>query len=267
MPWQSNEISLTSGQPGCRVLLTGENSCEWAVWFKAHYQGWDRIPSDFDQAKWMLDHTALLNERIADWTVGGYDVYTEAQNRFDLHGRTATLAGRPDIIARREDHAVIVDAKTGHDSPSHAVMIYLYALPLAVPTVPERLVRRLPLLPASLPDCTIAQGGNSPVVTLTRFCGQPETPNTTVQSTNSGPSSQRRHGAVPPTSRPLPSTGSRSGPSVTLPVRRGLQQCQRISVSAPCSPLSNSTLSCKMRAQQAQATVRVLWGWMWRPWL
>ena len=115
-------------------LLTGENSCEWAIWFKAHHQSWERVPSDFDQAKWMLDHTALLNERIADWTVGGHDIDTEAQNRFELHGKTAILAGRPDIIAHREDRAVIIDAKTGHDSPSHAVqvMIYLYAVPRAL---------------------------------------------------------------------------------------------------------------------------------------
>ena len=25
-------------------LLIGENSCEWAVWFKAHYQDWTRGP-------------------------------------------------------------------------------------------------------------------------------------------------------------------------------------------------------------------------------
>ena len=115
-------------------LLTGENSCEWAIWFKAHHQSWERVPSDFDQAKWMLDHTALVNERIKNWTVGGFEVDVEAQNRFELRGKTATLAGRPDIIAHREDEAVIVDAKTGHDSPSHAVqvMIYLYAVPKAL---------------------------------------------------------------------------------------------------------------------------------------
>ena len=115
-------------------LLTGENSCEWAIWFKAHYQDWTRQPSDFDQAKWVLDHTALVKERIGNWEVGGYDVAVEAQNRFELRGRTATLAGRPDIIARREDAAAVVDAKTGHDSPSHAVqvMIYLYAVPKAL---------------------------------------------------------------------------------------------------------------------------------------
>ena len=32
-------------------LLTGENSCEWAFWFKAHYQNWERVPSDSDQAR------------------------------------------------------------------------------------------------------------------------------------------------------------------------------------------------------------------------
>jgi len=44
------------------------------------------------------------------------------------------LAGRPDIIAHREDNGVIVDAKTGHESPSHVVqvMIYLYAVPKAL---------------------------------------------------------------------------------------------------------------------------------------
>ena len=115
-------------------LLTGENSCEWAVWFKAHYVEWTRQPSDFDQARWLLDHTALVNERIRNWEVGGFEVEVEGQNRFELRGRTATLAGRPDIITHREDEAVVVDAKTGQESPSHAVqvMIYLYAVPKAL---------------------------------------------------------------------------------------------------------------------------------------
>ena len=105
-----------------------------AIWFKAHYADWTRQPSNFDQAKWMLAHTALLNERRANWEVGGSDVDVEARNRFELRGRTATLAGKPDIIAYRADAVVVVDAKTGHDSPSHAVqvMIYLYAVPRAL---------------------------------------------------------------------------------------------------------------------------------------
>lgn len=82
----------------------------------------------------MLDPTALVNERISNWTVGGYDVNVEAQNSFQLRGKSATLAGRPDIIARREDAVAIVDVKTAHESPSHVVlvMIYLYAVPRAL---------------------------------------------------------------------------------------------------------------------------------------
>ncbi len=114
-------------------LLTGENSCEWAIWFKAHHHDWAKVTSDFNQAQWLLDHTALLDERRANWEVGGFDVNVEAQNRFELRGKTATLAGRPDSIAHREDSGG-VDARTGHDSPSQAVqvMIYLYAVPKAL---------------------------------------------------------------------------------------------------------------------------------------
>ena len=115
-------------------LITGKKSCKWAIWFKAHYQGWDRVTSDFNQAQWLLSHPALVNERIRNWEVGGFEVDVESQNRFGLRGRTATLAGRPDIIAHREDEAVIVDAKTGNEGSSHAVqvMVYLYAVPRAL---------------------------------------------------------------------------------------------------------------------------------------
>ena len=106
------------------------------MWFKAHHRNWARQPSDFDQAQWLLDHTALVNERIRNWEVGGFnvDVDVERQNGFVLRGKSATLAGKPDLIAHREIEAVIVDAKTGHDSPSHIVqvMIYLYAVPKAI---------------------------------------------------------------------------------------------------------------------------------------
>ena len=106
------------------------------VCFKAHHQNWTRVPSDFNQTEWMLNHTALLNERIANWEIGGYSVEAEGQNSFQLRGKAATLSGKPDLIVRREDgdEAVIIDGKTGHESPSHIVqvMIYLYAIPRAL---------------------------------------------------------------------------------------------------------------------------------------
>ena len=115
-------------------LLTGENSCEWAIWFKAHHQNWIKVPSDFNQAEWMLTHTALLNKRKANWKHGGFDVDIEGQNSFQLRGRLATLAGQPDLITQRDGQAVIVDVKTEQESASHVVqvMIYLYAIPRAL---------------------------------------------------------------------------------------------------------------------------------------
>ena len=117
-------------------LLSGESSCEWASWFKAQHQGdsWARMPSDFDQAGWLMNHTALLNQQRQKWEQQGYTVLTEGQNSFNLRGRSVVLAGKPDLVARRRDEITVIDAKTGRLSPAHAtqVLIYMYALPRAL---------------------------------------------------------------------------------------------------------------------------------------
>ena len=94
-------------------LLTGENSCEWAIWFKAHHQNWAQVPSDFNQAEWMLNHTSLLNEKKSQWEARRQKVYVEGQNSFRLRGQSATLAGRPDLIVVRSNDALIIDVKAG----------------------------------------------------------------------------------------------------------------------------------------------------------
>ena len=116
-------------------LLTGENSCEWAIWFKAHHQNWIKVPSDFNQAEWMLTHTSLLNEKKSQWEARCQHVYVEGQNSFRLRGQSATLAGRPDLIVVRSNDALIIDIKAGREQPAHFVqiMIYMYALPRALP--------------------------------------------------------------------------------------------------------------------------------------
>ena len=116
-------------------LLAGESSCEWSSWFRAHYQDWERTPGDFDQSKWMMDHTALVNQARESREALRYEVYTEDQNAFRLRGATATLAGKPDLIAVKGGDAVIIDAKTGWPSPHHSaqVLTYMYAVPKALP--------------------------------------------------------------------------------------------------------------------------------------
>ena len=117
-------------------LLTGENSCEWAAWFKAHHESWswEKVSSGFDQAGWMIKHTALVNQLRAEWEDKGYTLTAEGQNSFVLRGSAATLAGKPDLIAVRDKEAVIIDAKTGKPQPPHSaqVMIYQYAVPKGV---------------------------------------------------------------------------------------------------------------------------------------
>ena len=115
-------------------LLTGEASCEWATWFRAHCEGWAKPSSDFDSARWMLEHTALVNQARESREQLGYTVYTENQNSFRLKGKVATLAGKPDLIAVKGADAVIIDAKTGRSSPHHAaqVLTYMYAVPRAL---------------------------------------------------------------------------------------------------------------------------------------
>ena len=115
-------------------LLAGENACEWSAWFRANYQDWAKPPSDFDSARWMLDHTALVNETRESREKLGYEVFTEDQNGFRLRGKLATLAGKPDLIALKGSDAVIIDAKTGKPGPAHTiqVMTYMYAVPMAL---------------------------------------------------------------------------------------------------------------------------------------
>ena len=112
-------------------MLVGENSCEWAAWFRGHYQRYEQVPSTFDETTWQLNHTALLNRIRTDLEAKGNSVFMENQNSFALKGHAATLGGKPDLITVSGKNGTIYDAKTGKPSPSHhvQVMVYMYAVP------------------------------------------------------------------------------------------------------------------------------------------
>ncbi len=82
-----------------------------------------------------MRHTALLNEQKIQWESDARTVFVEGQNAFRLRGKSATLAGRPDLVVLDDRDATIIDVKTGREQPWHRVqvMIYQYALPLALP--------------------------------------------------------------------------------------------------------------------------------------
>ena len=113
-------------------LLAGEDYCEWSSWFKANYErnSYKKEPSNFDTAKWHMEHTALLLKTRQKFEDDGYEVFIQNQNRIRLQGQTAMLSGIPDLIGLSGSTAVVVDVKTGQPSPSHStqVLIYMYAL-------------------------------------------------------------------------------------------------------------------------------------------
>lgn len=44
--------------------FVGEISCLWAAWFRANYLGYAKMPSDFDAARWNMEHTNLMNDLV-----------------------------------------------------------------------------------------------------------------------------------------------------------------------------------------------------------
>ena len=114
--------------------LTGDKSCFWACWFKGNFQGYEKMPSDFDSARWNMEHTDLLNELVAELEEQGCELFIERQNSFRVESSRsgAVIGGKPDLIAVFPDgRTVLYDAKTGHESASHVVQVqlYMYLLP------------------------------------------------------------------------------------------------------------------------------------------
>ena len=114
-------------------LITGEESCQWKLWFKSHHT-YDKTPSDFDQVTWVTHHTTLLRSRAEELREEGYQVFLEDQNSFRLEGNNgAFLSGKPDIVAIKDRDVCVVDCKTGKEKPSDKtqVLIYMLLLPLS----------------------------------------------------------------------------------------------------------------------------------------
>ena len=116
--------------------LTGEKSCLFAAWFKANFQNYAKMPSDFDSAKWNMDHTDLMNKLVDSLEEEGSRVFIENQNFFKVESPRSgvVISGKSDVIAVNPDGKVVVyDAKTGQESASHVaqVQLYMYLLPRA----------------------------------------------------------------------------------------------------------------------------------------
>jgi hypothetical protein len=114
-------------------LLAGRATCEWAAWYKAHFDNYEKVFSSFDSASWTVRHTDLVRLTRNELEAAGYSVRLENQNKFSLLGSFAELNGKPDIIAERDGRYLIVDCKAAKPHAAHVVqvMIYMWAIPFA----------------------------------------------------------------------------------------------------------------------------------------
>jgi hypothetical protein len=114
-------------------LLAGESTCEWSAWYRAHHKEYDKLPLDFDLARWTIEHNEMVRARREELLDGGYDVYVEEENAFKRRGTTGiVVSGKPDILAIRDGHGVIEDCKTGRPRTSDQLQVLVYMLLLPI---------------------------------------------------------------------------------------------------------------------------------------
>jgi len=112
-------------------LMAGEETCQWKLWFKANHK-YDKLPGDFNLAKWQAEHTVLSDATVSTLHAQGYSVSKEGQNDIRVIRRSgAVLAGKPDIVAINSNEAVVIDCKTGSQKSSdiQQVLVYMLFLP------------------------------------------------------------------------------------------------------------------------------------------
>ena len=116
-------------------LLAADKQCEWSAWFRAHFSGFEKMPTDFNLAAWKAAHGEMVRARAAALKAEGYTVFVEDQNKFTLKGQAATLGGVPDLVAARGGEGLVIDCKSGKQrgSDSFQVLTYMRVLPLTHP--------------------------------------------------------------------------------------------------------------------------------------
>src|SRR5437660_5168050 len=108
-------------------VMAGEQNCEWASWFKAHYENYDKAPSDFDTVKWNVEHTRQLRRLRLERRKLGERVFLQGENAIRLTLPSGVvLAGKPDLITLPSG-AVVADKPdliTPPDGPPAALRLW-----------------------------------------------------------------------------------------------------------------------------------------------
>jgi CRISPR/Cas system-associated exonuclease Cas4 (RecB family) len=119
------------------ALLSGGDSCEFKVWMKAHFTKLEKLEleSGFDSAGWNEDHTAMLNELREEYRAKSQKLLIEGETGWKMEGRTATVAGRMDLVTAGPN--LVIDAKSGRQKNSHVMQMKIYLLVAELGLVPN----------------------------------------------------------------------------------------------------------------------------------
>lgn len=147
--WLPPSARPKSGKPYLWVTwvaaVLGGDRCTWRYWLKAHFHHDKRTDPDADSLKeWVKIHDAMVVSRAERMRRDGWDVKVEDENSLKIEGRTATVGGKPDLVARRtfdvcvegqptgveKQQLLVVDAKSGKRKPGYRWQVMLYLLGL-----------------------------------------------------------------------------------------------------------------------------------------
>jgi len=123
-------------------LLGADAQCQWQFWFKAHYKHKKFQTDAQNLIEWNADHTDLMTEIRAELEAHGWICAVEDDNAFKIDGKTAVVAGKPDLVATMPGHVLVVDGKTGKQREADVwqVLLYLYARVLATKDATAKVV-------------------------------------------------------------------------------------------------------------------------------
>ncbi len=126
-------------------LLAGTDTCYWRAWVKAHYH-YDKVPGDpdnpFDAEGWQKRHDDMVQSRVTRLRDEGYTVTVEAENKFQLVGALAKLAGQPDIAAVDAAGGVlVVDEKSGKAKDMYLWQVLLYMFAMKITHFKNKVIR------------------------------------------------------------------------------------------------------------------------------
>lgn len=125
---------MTRQRSGCYVwvtwlakLMAGDVQCQWGSWFRSHYMGYSKAPSDFQQATWVVEHNKCLDELCSECGAQSLSYFKESQNSFTARRGGMTIGGKPDLIVLESDKSYTVyDVKTGQPKASDVIQVMLY---------------------------------------------------------------------------------------------------------------------------------------------